>query len=162
MNLARLVSVLIVGSGVSCYAILPASDAELAAVTGKQLPPNQQCCSQYSGAICTWTPPEGHTDRCEAYQNPAYCQEYGGGNDCYVKDLGPSPHDGCLGSNNPQDSCSLASGWCVRYRTGTCVQKYDYLGRQNGCPCDELSASQYGGTRMYCVDGSTPCPPPDN
>jgi hypothetical protein len=153
MGLARLVAGVLASAGAFCWAMVPASDAELAGVTGKDLVPNQQCCMPNSGETCSWTPPEGAAARCTFELEPGLCENPGGA--CYVVDTGPSGHDACVGTNDRSSACVLATdGWCVRYQIGTRVQ-LPYV-----CPCTNLGDFQFSGTRVYCVEGSTKCAVP--
>jgi hypothetical protein len=103
-------------------------------------------CARYSGTWCTYTSPF-----------PEFCP----GNpftglgcpsvQCARVVEGPSHHDRCVVSSNPNDACELKTdGYCVKLEYGIC-----HLGMTTACVCDVnmvVGGPYYfvAGRRAYC------------
>jgi len=154
LSLAMLV---LIGVSPATLAMGHASDQELATVFGQDW--LTSCCVPYGGGTCSWEPPPYSAAECGMQGFPQQCAVEGGGNQCYVIDVGPSASDTCHSSQNWQDSCSLAiDGWCVSYKLGGCVQHRNEMFFPIGCYCENLGNAYHVGTRNYCAAGSTNCP----
>jgi hypothetical protein len=156
MSSLSLVMALLVALSPGALAMSLASDEELASVRGQDWV--TLCCIPYGGPPCSWTPLPGSAAQCGTPGYPDVCAVEGGGNQCYVVDVGPSASDTCWFSHNLQDRCTLAmNGWCVTYRLGGCVQHRNSMMFPIGCDCENLGNPYQVGSRGYCAAGSTEC-----
>jgi hypothetical protein len=101
-------------------------------------------CKAYSGSLCTYSLPG--VDCVTIPIGMSLC----GGQLCAKLLDGPSKHDCCLKSDDPNSKCKTkGDGYCVKYRLGRCFEGEVH------CICDVNAvvppAIGFDGSRTYCA-----------
>jgi hypothetical protein len=120
--------------------------SELAAATGGQ---NCPCCSQYTGATCTYTAPVTNaicTAEPGGLCTPATYGKYCGA--VQMNDHGKN--DQCLNLNYPPSGCYTSQGYCVEYEYKWC-DDHDQNGNYFACTCVQTDEVVDEGNRDVCA-----------